>query len=176
MNPERFCRRLLSYSQGYIWIEEVTTETGNSDTWLEIYLADWPNLRQWLSWPTLSRWHWFTSPCSASGGFTLRSLRFRLRSTEAEPRQDLGRGENLACVYKAGRNEGKWLRISCEVTLTCRPQPRSLQAQQRRAALCHLFFFFLSAEAVYFFTGGGGVVDVCVFFFFLQKKLILPEC
>lgn len=81
-------------------------------------------------------------------GFTLRSLRFGLRSTEAEPRQDLGRGENLACVFKAWRNEGKWLRIICEVTLTCRPQPRSLQAQQRSTALCHsrssptIFLFF----------------------------------
>lgn len=41
------------------------------------------------------------------GGFTLRSLRFCLRSTEAEPRQDFGRGENLGCVYKAWRNEGE---------------------------------------------------------------------
>lgn len=81
------------------------------------------------------------------GGFTLRSLRFCLRSTEAEPRQDFGRGENLGCVYKAWRNEGKWLRISCEVTLTCRPQPRSLQAQHRSTTLCHSrsspFFFQL---------------------------------
>lgn len=79
-------------------------------------------------------------------GFTLKSLRFCLRSTEAEPRQDWGRGESLACVYKAWRNEGKWMRISCEVTLTCRPQPRSLQAQQRSTALCHSwsspFFYY----------------------------------
>lgn len=111
-------------------------KTPTLDT-LKYIWPDWPDLRRWLSWPTLSRWRWFRSVRLASGRFTVRSLRFCLRSTEAEARQDLGRGENLGCVYEAWRNEGKWLRISCEVTLTCRPQPRSLQAQHRSTALCH---------------------------------------
>lgn len=107
------------------------------------------------------------------GGFTLRSLRFCLRSTEAEPRQDFGRGENLGCVYKAWRNEGKWLRISCEVTLTCRPQPRSLQAQHRSTTLCHSRsspFFFFSAQAVYSSTGTSSVLEGL---YYLGKKKVL---
>lgn len=106
-------------------------------------------------------------------GFTLRSLRFCLRSTEAEPRQDLGRVENLACVSKAWRNDWKWLRISCEVTLTCRPQPTSLQAQHRSTALCHSrsspFLFFFPAEAVYASAGGGSSGDLDGSYFLKNK-------
>lgn len=110
-------------------------------------------------------------------GFRLRSLRFCLRSTEAEPRQDFGRGENLACVYKAWRNEGKWLRISSEVTLTCRPQPASLQAQRRSSVLCHSRSspFFLSFCWSSFFIQAALVFWTCWTSFFKKRgKLILP--
>lgn len=133
------------------WHLNWTADRGKEKTLtLDTLKYIWLDLRQWLSWPTLSRWRWFRSVHSASGASHWDHWDF----VSDLQRQSFGRGENLGCVYKAWRNEGKWLRISCEVTLTCRPQPRSLQAQHRSTTLCHsrsspFFFFFFSSSSLF---------------------------